>query len=90
MAPNDAGKYEETILQTTSNITQKPARKASNNEDETTLIYQQLVSWLDNLALAKLAGQAGSHMTTKQQAVLPRQLTMITDIIEKHTDLKAL
>ncbi|BFM02295.1 hypothetical protein Psyaliredsea_09420 [Psychrobacter alimentarius] len=90
VAPNDAGKYEQTILQTTSNITQKPARKASNNEDETTLIYQQLVSWLDNLALAKLAGQAGSRMTTKQQAVLPRQLTMITNIIEKHAGLKTL
>lgn len=90
VAPNDAGKYEQTTLQNAANITQKPAHKASNNEDETTLIYQQLVSWLDNLALAKLAGQAGSRMTTKQQAVLPRQLTMITDIIEKHAGLKTL
>ena len=90
VALNNAGKYEQTPLQNAANMTQKPSRKASHNEDETTLIYQQLVSWLDNLALAKLAGQAGAHMTMQQQAVLPRQLTMITDIIEKHAGQKAL
>lgn len=89
VALNEADKHEQTILQNTSVTTQQSSHKLSD-EDETTLIYQQLLSWLDNLALAKLAGQAGSKLTTQQQAVLTRQLTMITDVIAKHVSSEAL
>lgn len=88
-----AGKQEQTAIQNTANnsqpLSEKPSRKSSNG-DETTLIYQQLVSWLDNSALAKLAGQAGARMTTQQQTVLSRQLTMITSVIEKHVGSETL
>jgi len=89
VALNEAGKYEQTILQNPSVTTQQSSHKLSD-EDETTLIYQQLLSWLDNLALAKLAGQAGAKLTTQQQAVLTCQLTMITDVIAKHVSSEAL
>ena len=76
---------KQTNLQSTS---QKPSLNSPSKEDDTALIYQQLVSWLDHLELAKLAGQAGAKITDQQQTVLNRQLSMITGIIEKHSGSK--
>lgn len=49
------------------------------------LIYQQLEFWLSHLLVAKSAGQAGAQLTTEQQRVLTRQLTMIEETIEQAT-----
>ncbi len=54
------------------------------SSDNDNLLYQQLKFWLSHLTLAKQAGQAGAVMTEQQQAVLPRQLSMIEDIIEQY------
>ena len=51
------------------------------DDNDDMLIYQQLTTWLGDLALAKTAGQAGEQMTALQQSVLSRQLKMIEDII---------
>lgn len=82
------GNSKQIDVHNTSNVNKNPSRKPSSKDEDRTLIYQQLVSWLDHLELAKLAGQAGAQMTKQQQAVLPRQLTMITEVIEKHSGSK--
>ena len=61
----------------------------STTDDDNTLIFQQLIFWLSHLELAQLAGQAGAQMTKQQQAVLPRQLAMITSVIEQHSRTEA-
>ena len=73
-----------------SNFSQQPSHKLPSKEDDTALIYQQLVSWLEHVELAKLAGQAGAQMTNQQQAVLNRQFSMITGVIEKQAGSKTL
>jgi 3-deoxy-D-manno-octulosonic-acid transferase len=82
------GNSKQIDVHNTSNVNKNPSRKPASKDEDSTLIYQQLVSWLDHLELAKLAGQAGAQMTKQQQAVLPRQLTMITEVIEKHSGSK--
>ncbi|MEN6670819.1 3-deoxy-D-manno-octulosonic acid transferase [Psychrobacter sp. B38] len=78
-----AGIDKQAATQNTSSTSQPTSRKSSASDD-TALIYQQLVSWLDQPELATRAGQAGAQITRQQQAVLPRQLAMITGVIEKH------
>ncbi|MGO1282114.1 MAG: 3-deoxy-D-manno-octulosonic acid transferase [Psychrobacter sp.] len=56
----------------------------TDKNDDIELIYQQLLSWLSHLDVAKQAGQAGEQMTVQQQAVLIRQFTMIEDVIEQY------
>lgn len=58
--------------------------KQSSSDDDDNLLYQQLKYWLSHLTLAKQAGQAGAAMTEQQQAVLPRQLSMIEGVIEQY------
>lgn len=82
---------EQVGILNTSNTYQKSSRKPSaNNNDDQTLIYQQLVSWFKHLELAQLAGQAGEQMTRQQQAVLTRQFAMITSVIEQHSTRETL
>lgn len=70
---------------------QAPSGKQSAaNDDDKTRIYQQLAFWLSHLELAKQAGHAGEQMTKQQQAVLTRQLTMITSVIEQHSHAETL
>ncbi|WP_227511761.1 MULTISPECIES: 3-deoxy-D-manno-octulosonic acid transferase [unclassified Psychrobacter] len=57
----------------------------SKSDDE--MIYQQLQFWLGHLETAKRAGQAGKQMTIQEQAVLPRQLAMIEETIEKFSSV---
>lgn len=83
-------KNKQIDLPNTSSISEKSSRKPTSIDDDTALIYQQLLSWLDHLELAKLAGQAGAQMTQEQQAVLTRQLAMITEVIEKHSGSETL
>jgi 3-deoxy-D-manno-octulosonic-acid transferase len=63
--------------------------KAGKNND-VALIYQQLLSWLSHLDVAKQAGQAGAQLTVQKQAVLVRQFTMIEDVIEQYSNQELL
>ncbi|WP_201548449.1 3-deoxy-D-manno-octulosonic acid transferase [Psychrobacter fjordensis] len=63
--------------------------KAGKNDD-VPLIYQQLLSWLSHLDVAKQAGQAGAQLTVQKQAVLVRQFTMIEDVIEQYSNQELL
>ena len=75
----------ENIAANSSDIKNKQV-----DENDTTLIYQQLQSWLDHPLLAKQAGQAGEQMTVQQQAVLTRQFAMIEKVIDQHLSQETL
>lgn len=78
--------YRPVALDTASTTTLANAGK--NND--VALIYQQLLSWLSHLDVAKQAGQAGAQLTVQKQAVLVRQFTMIEDVIEQYSNQELL
>jgi len=82
--PNNVFYRPVTVNAAATNTSQQSSRKKPAAKEDAALIYQQLVSWLSDLEVAKQAGQAGARMTIQQQAVLTRQFTMIKEVIEQH------
>lgn len=64
-----------------STFTKPPSKTQTITDNE--LIYQQLAFWLSHPAAAKVAGLAAAKLTAEQQLVLPRQLTMIEEVVEQ-------
>ncbi|MGP4714571.1 MULTISPECIES: 3-deoxy-D-manno-octulosonic acid transferase [unclassified Psychrobacter] len=68
----------------------KQDREALDDQTtDDTLIYEQLKLWLSETELALTAGKAGKTMTLEQQSVLTRQLSMIEEVIEEYSAIKA-
>jgi 3-deoxy-D-manno-octulosonic-acid transferase len=91
LAANVIAIDEQVAIHDKAHIKQAPPGKqsAANNDDKTR-IYQQLAFWLSHLELAKQAGHTGEQMTKQQQAVLTRQLAMITSVIEQYSHAETL
>ena len=71
------------------NQNSNPTGNSLSNEhtDDDNLIYHQLSFWLNNLKVAKIAGQAGEQLTAQQQSALSQQLTLIKDVIHQFDNI---